>query len=623
MTEFLRWLAANPYVLLFAVVAGAVVLGKAAIKGYGLGMVASAIVVGAAISAIASTQGVKMSIDNFTKSMFYYLFMYGVGLRVGPSFINSLKGDGLKFTVLAVLCSVLGLLGAVGFVKLWDLPAGSAGGILAGSMTMSAAIGSAEEAVRQGAFPIPAGQKFEDVSGMIALSYGLTYIWGTVGIVLICKYLPKWWGIDAKAEAKKYEEANGVPNIDDAGLTGFRPLAVRAYRLTNDQISGWTVRQFVQKYPQYKVLNVLRAAPARRWVAEEKIASFSLADPPVALAAAGGVSFTRLSEPETAAPGRPGRERGRLPETTYEKLGASDDLAFRPGDIITLGGRLDQITGNMGLIGPEVADQAALAVPLDAAEILVTNKAATGKELIQFKDADFVGQVAIHHIERGGVPMPFGIKTKLQRFDVLFVAGMKAGVDNLAALLGRVARPSTSTDLLTLAVGMILGLLIGAVSFPLAGSRVGLGNAGGLLVSGVIVSSVASRLRFFGNTPNAARNILEDLGLVVFIAIVGINSGAALVTQLSGEVAAKILIAGFVVCTVPPIVVWAIGLHLMKINPAILMGGVAGARSHSGPAREAAKEIGSSVPWIGFPVGYAVSGVLLTVFGYVAMVMSK
>ena len=110
MQEFLKWLAADPYVLLFTVVAGAVLLGRVSIKGYGLGMVASAIVVGAAVSAIASTMSVTMKIDNFTKSMFYYLFMYGVGLRVGPSFINSLKGDGLKFTVLAVLCSVLGLM---------------------------------------------------------------------------------------------------------------------------------------------------------------------------------------------------------------------------------------------------------------------------------------------------------------------------------------------------------------------------------------------------------------------------------------------------------------------------------------------------------------------------------
>ncbi|MGE5098682.1 MAG: transporter, partial [Deltaproteobacteria bacterium] len=206
MQPFLQWLAANPFVLLFLVVAGAVLLGKQTIKGYGLGMVASAIVVGAALSAWASTYGVKMGIDNFTKSMFYYLFMYGVGLRVGPSFINSLKGDGLKFTVLAVVCSVLGLLGAVAFTKWWDLPAGAAGGILAGSMTMSAAIGSAEEAVRQGVFPIAEGQTFETVSGMIALAYGVTYIWGTVGIILICKYLPRWWGVDAKAAAKKYED---------------------------------------------------------------------------------------------------------------------------------------------------------------------------------------------------------------------------------------------------------------------------------------------------------------------------------------------------------------------------------------------------------------------------------
>lgn len=105
--------------------------------------------------------------------------------------------------------------------------------------------------------------------------------------------------------------------------------------------------------------------------------------------------------------------------------------------------------------------------------------------------------------------------------------------------------------------------------------------------------------------------------------IVGVNAGAHLLSQLSGTLALQILGLGFVACTVPPFVVWAIGLHLFKINPAILMGGVAGARSHSGPAREAAKEIDSSVPWIGFPVAYAVSGILLTVFGYFAMVLAK
>ncbi|MDN3921064.1 aspartate:alanine exchanger family transporter [Roseateles violae] len=566
MHTFLSWLAANPYILLFFVVGAAVLLGKATIKGYGLGMVASAIIVGAGISAWAATMGIKMQLDNFAKSLFYYLFMYGVGLRVGPSFFNSLKADGLKFTILAVICSVMGLLMAAGFAKWFDLPAGAAGGVLAGSMTMSAAIGSAEEAVRQGAFPLAPGQTFEDVSGMIALSYGLTYIWGTVGIILIVKYLPKIWGIDAKAAAREYEKSNGVLNVDDSGLSGYRAGGVRAYRLENPKLVGQTVRQFFQQHIGLRVINVHRDG---------------------------------------------------------ESLGAGDDVAFKLGDVIVLGGKLEALTSDMGLIGPEVADAKALAVPLDQAEILVTNKDISGRKLKDFANEPFAGHVNLARMERGGVPIPIGLETEVRRFDLLFVTGLKSAVNQLADKAGKIGRASTGTDLLTLAAGMILGFLIGAISVPLAGANVGLGNAGGLLVSGIIVSSVVSRTRFFGHTPNAARNILEDLGLIVFIAIVGVNSGAGLISQLSAALTVKILIAGFFCCTVPPVVVWIIGLYVMKIHPVVLMGGVAGSRSHSGPAREAAVEVQSSVPWVGFPVGYAVSGVLLTVFGYVAMIMSK
>ncbi|WBL75480.1 transporter [Bradyrhizobium xenonodulans] len=565
MGQVLNWLAAHPYILLFVVVAGAVILGNVSVKGYSLGMVASAIVVGAAISAWAASYGVKMKFDDFAKSLFYYLFMYGVGLRTGPSFVNSLKGDGLKFVFLAIFCSSLGMLGAVGFTKLWDMPTGTAGGLLAGSMTMSAALGSAEEAVRQGAVHLKPGETAEQVSSMIAVSYGLTYIWGTVGIILICKYLPRWWGVDARAAAKKYEDEFGVPNVDDAGLTGYRPLALRAYKLTNDGIVGWSVRQFAKKYPQYKVLNIGRSDHA---------------------------------------------------------LGAPDELKFQKGDVLAIGGRLDAITENIGLVGPEVPDAKILNIPIDTAEILVTNKDVVGKELLEFRTADFAGQIALRGVERGGVPIPVGLHTKLQSFDVLFVSGVKSAVDHAAALMGKVARPSTATDLLMWGIGMILGFLIGLLGFPVAGSMVTLGAGAGLLVSGVIVSSIASRVRFIGNTPNAARNIIEDLGLVLFISMVGVNAGAALLSQLTGALTLKILFAGFICTTVPPILVWAIGYHLMNINAAVLMGGVAGARTHSGPAREAAKEIESSVPWVGFPVGYAVAGVLLTVGGYLSMALA-
>ena len=564
MEAIFEFLKTNPFLLLFLTVGLAVLVGKFSVKGYGLGMVAAAIVVGVALATWASTYGVKLQLDNFAKSLMYYLFMYGVGLRVGPSFFNSLKKDGITFTVLAVICAVLGLGLVVVLSKMFGLPPGAAGGVLAGSQTMSAAIGTAEMAVSQGAYKVPAGSTPEAISAMIALGYGISYIWGTVGIILICKYLPKWWGVDAKKAAKEYEEKFGVPNLDDVGLSGYRPAGLRAYRLENKQTAGKTIAQLRQTYPQYRILNIVR----------------------------GG-----------------------------EALGASPDLVMQLGDVVALGGKLEDLTANMGLLGPEVPDSKALAIPLDQAEILVTEKSVVGKELKEFRHEDFAGQLQVVRMERGGVPYLVGPETKLQRFDVLFVAGLRSAIEKVVARLGKVARPSTGTDLLTLSVGMILGLLIGAINLRVAGFSVGLGNAGGLLLSGIIVSSVVSRLRFFGSTPNAARNILEDLGLVTFVGIVGINAGASLLAQLTGAIALKIFLVGFIACTIPPFVTWALGFHLFKVNPAVLMGGVAGARSHSGPCREAAKEIGSSVPWVGFPVGYAVSGVLLTVFGYFAMIL--
>jgi putative transport protein len=566
MQAFFEFLAANPFILLFLTVGLAVWIGRQTVAGYGLGMVASAIIVGCGLAVVGSTFGVKLALDNFTKSLFYYLFMYGVGLRVGPSFVNSLGGDGLKFTFLAVVSCVLGLGIVVLGARILELPPGAAGGMLAGSQTMSAAIGSAEQAVQAGLVRLPDGTSPEQVTAMIALSYGITYIWGTVGIILITKYLPAWWGIDARAAARAYETEHGVASGDGPALSGWTPGALRAYRLENTAWVGRTMRDMLRENPEYRFVNLVRDGAA---------------------------------------------------------LGARADEALREGDIIALGGRRETMTEKMGLIGPEVSDRTALDVPLDRAEVLITNKEMLTKTREEWRALPGADQIQVVSLERGGVPLPIGSNTTLQRMDVVTLVGLKEAVSQVGGAFGRVVRPSVATDLLTLSFGMILGFLIGAIEFPAFGAKIGLGNAGGLLVSGVIVSSLVSRLRFFGNTPAAARNVLEDLGLVVFVAIVGINAGNSLLAQLTGMLALKIFLVGFVACSIPPVIVWAIGYHVFRINPAVLMGGVAGARSHSGPCREAAVEIQSNVPWIGFPVGYAVSGVLLTVFGYFAMLLAQ
>jgi putative transport protein len=416
MAGFFQFLQQNPFILLFFVVGLSIWVGKLSFKGYGLGSVAAAIVVGCSVATLASIYGVKLALDNFAKSLFYYLFMYGVGLRVGPSFINSLKGDGLKFTFLAVLCAFMGLGLVVVGAKIFDLPPGAAGGMLAGSQTMSAAIGSAEQAVTSGVVKLPPGTTEEQVTAMIALSYGITYIWGTVGIILIVKYLPRWWGINAREVAAEYEKKHGVASLE-VGLTGYRPFGLRAYRLENPKTIGTTVGQLLKTYPVYKIVNIVRGGAA---------------------------------------------------------LGYDGSIVLQKGDVIALGGRLSDLTDHMGLIGPEVDDAAALNIPLDQAEILVTNKDVVGKELREFRNAEIAGQIQLGRIDRGGAPIPIGLDTTLQRMDVLTVAGIKSAVSKAGDYFGRIARPSTATDLLTLSAGMILGFLIGLIQFPAFGAKVGL-----------------------------------------------------------------------------------------------------------------------------------------------------
>ena len=180
--------------------------------------------------------------------------------------------------------------------------------------------------------------KPEEATGMIALSYGITYIWGTVGIILICKYLPRWWGVDAKAAAKKYEEEFGVRDIEGGGLTGFRQFGLRAYRLENAAQVGQTIAGFRKANPEYRIVNV----------------------------------------------GRGG-----------EQLGADPGLVLQKGDVVALGGSTEHLTDKMGLIGPEVADARALGIPLDQAEILVTNKEIVGRTLESFRGEDFAGQLQL------------------------------------------------------------------------------------------------------------------------------------------------------------------------------------------------------------------------------------
>jgi putative transport protein len=203
----------------------------------------------------------------------------------------------------------------------------------------------------------------------------------------------------------------------------------------------------------------------------------------------------------------------------------------------------------------------------------------------------------------------------------LDVTGDRVALEQLAKVAGSRAQLGLATDLMTLGFGVSLGLLMGMLTINVAGIEFGLGSAASVLVAGVVIASLRERLPIFGNTPTAARQLLEDVGLTVFVAVIGVNAGAHMLDGVTFDLAVKVVLGGVVVSTLPPLLAWIIGYYVFRVNAAVLMGVVAGARVNTAPVKEATNDLKSSVPWVGYPIPYAVSNVLDSFWGYFLMVI--
>jgi putative transport protein len=184
---------------------------------------------------------------------------------------------------------------------------------------------------------------------------------------------------------------------------------------------------------------------------------------------------------------------------------------------------------------------------------------------------------------------------------------------------GVLVRSSLVTDVVTLGIGLSLGALLGAVSFPLGPVRMTLGPSVGLLLIGIALGTLRTRFPQLGGPfPEPARKLLEDLGLSVFVAILGLTSGASVIASLLSGGVVVIIVGALIVGLVPPFIAWVVGLYILRMNTALLLGAVAGG-SASAAALNAAQEVsGSTVPAIAYPVAFAISNILFTLLSYIA-----
>jgi putative transport protein len=490
------------------------------------------------------------------QSVGFALFIFSVGYQAGPRFFDVLRTDGLKYFLLALVISLTGFGTAVTASKMLTLEPGMSAGLLAGGLTSSPTLAAAQEALRSGQVAPPAGISADAMIGNVATGYAITYIFGLAGLIAIIKLLPGILGIDLEREAKALEAKSEETDGKAAGN-----VAARIYRVTDEAITRIPAAELASKY----------------W---------------------DGTSVVRL------------RRGGKLLEP-----GAVGHLEL--GDELMILAPVEYFTEIVSHFGEELTPEASTAFATQTAQIVVINRDAVGKTLEELEIAQKYG-VLLTGITRMRINVARTAGFSLRKGDILTVVGPRERVDLLGEVLGHVEREVAETDMVTFAFGIAAGVLIGLLAVEVGGLSIGLGSAGGLLTAGLVIGYLRSVSPTFGRLPGAARWILMEFGLLIFMAGVGLRAGGSILETLAAA-GPTLILAGIVVTTVPILVGYAFGRKALGIHPVLLLGGVTGSMTSGAALSVVTGAAKSGVPALGYTGAYAFANVLLTVAGSVIL----
>lgn len=505
----------------------------------------------------------ELSINKGVGAFGFALFIFSVGIQAGPSFFSAFREDGPKYIALAVLVATSGFLLAWSISRVFGFENGFDAGLLAGALTSTPTLAGAQDAVQSGLALIPAGVSEEKIMENIGVGYALTYLIGTVIVILIVRYLPRFLDLDLEAMASTYARERGL--LRKAGgrdTTADALPVIRAYRIGPDGV-GKTLAQ--------------RKA--------------------------------ELNQPGEAL-------RIRRGDTI---LDASPELELRDGDIVSIIASLSAHQQAQNVLGAEVLDAGLLNYRIDSHEVVVLSSYATGKSLKEL-DLPRTHGCWLNGLQRSGVDLPVTDQVVLHKGDRLHVVGEEARLRKLADLIGHIEEEVQETDLVTFSFGMAAGVMLGLIVFKAGGVAIGLGTAGGLLVTGILVGYLSSLHPTFGRVPTAARYLLRELGLMLLMASIGLNAGGGIIEALL-SVGPAIVLAAVLVATLPIGIGYFVGRKLLRLNPALLLGSLTGAMTSTPALAVVTDAARSSVPAIGYAGTYTFANVLLTFAGSYMMMI--
>jgi putative transport protein len=556
-----EWIAhqlkAHPELAFFLTIGIGYFVGKLKIGYFQLGSVTGTLLVGVLIGQL----GIQIGAD--TKAIFFLMFLFAVGYKVGPEFIQGLKKDGLPQVFFACAVCVGGLAVAYGAAKIMGYDLGYSTGLLAGALTQSAVIGVGQDTISS--MTDLSSELRTQYNNSIPIAYAVTYIFGTVGFAWCFSSLgPKLLRIDLEKECKDYESKLGASMEEPGVMQAATRNAIRTYKVKDSKFANRTVAEIEQTYAKSPIF------------------------------------VTRL------------RHAGTV-------MDPSGNVMIEPGDTIAIGGNRKAIVENEPFIGEEIDDEELLNFKIASLDVVATNKDIIGKtilEVVQERGIEFRKNVVVRKVERIEHELPVKENLQIHAGDVFTLVGKQEDVERVGKVIGTITRPTNMSDMIFVGLGILVGGLVGLLSFKVGRIPISLSTSGGALIAGLLMSYWRATRPTFGQIPPAALWVFDSVGLGAFVAIVGLISGPGFVAGVK-QVGVSLVFVGFGVTVLTSLIAIVLGRYVFKFHPAILFGACAGSMTTTaalGAIQEVAK---SRVPVLGYTITYAVANTLKTIWGAV------
>ena len=552
-SDIAHYLIANPVISIFVCLALGYLIGKLKIKSFTIGATVGTLLVGLLISLVFKGAG-TYQIDGTVKTIFFSLFIFAIGYEVGPSFFASLKSSGLKIIILSLFFAVAAFVVSIVLFKAFGIGAGEAGGILAGSLTQSAILGTADSTMKG----MLSGTELKTAESQMAIAYALTYVFGTVGVVVFLKNgAAKLIGVNlTDTVKKKIDQTNFHESSSENTVVGN--IKARAFCIENGaEFIGKTIGSVEEQYgDDLTITQIIRKG---------------------------------------------------------KKVNLASDVQLLEGDTVTIIGLLDAVLHFEAPSMKETDDSEALKLDVIKQEIVLTNHFSLD---------------VIKHLSENGIVISerkrdnnvLSEDQALKALDHLTLVGPKALIAKVVKKLGYVKDTGTETDVSFISMGLVVGLLIGAISFVVSGIPITLGSGGGALIGGLLFGYYQDKHSNYGLMPKATRWFCKSVGLNLFIAIVGLTSGASFLSALQ-SMGVKVLLIGVLVTILPHIASVYFGRFVLKLDAVDIIGALCGAGTCTAALNGVVEEYESSIFAVAYTPGYAMGNILLTVLGPLVVAM--